>query len=237
MTSWLRVSIVPAAFGLVFFWGGKGAYGPAFPGPVSGLRWSPPDSENRRSRPARDNTPLHRMGPTNAAGADESGGKRHNELSLGRLRPGKDKLEAAVALYGSNYRRAVPDSDDVLAWVDARRGRVLRMEVSSEGIIESVTVSAIDSWLGEGGRGPQASLPLKMLVAGRGLSLGDPRERVLKLYGPPASTGPSTQDGRELELLFYTFDWAGSDVPQAMEVTCDRSEGRVVQITLAFPSL
>jgi hypothetical protein len=168
---------------------------------------------------------------------DGSGIRRHNEVSLARLRPGKDKLATAVTLYGSHYRRAVPDSDDILAWVDARRGRVLRIEVGSDGIIDSVTVATIDFWVGKAGGSPQASLPVKVLAAGRGLSLGDPREHILKLYGPPASQGPSTQDGRELELLFYAFDWAGSDVPQVMEVTCDRAEGRVVQITLAFPSL
>ena len=44
-------------------------------------------------------------------------------------------------------------------------------------------------------------------------------------------------EGRELEFLFYAFDWAGPEVPQVMEVTCERSTGRVVKITLAFPSL
>jgi hypothetical protein len=37
--------------------------------------------------------------------------------------------------------------------------------------------------------------------------------------------------------MFYAFDWAGSDVPQVMEVLCERATGRVVEITLAFPSL
>jgi hypothetical protein len=42
---------------------------------------------------------------------------------------------------------------------------------------------------------------------------------------------------RELELLYYAFDWAGSDVPQVMEISCERSTGKVLEITLAFPSL
>jgi hypothetical protein len=37
--------------------------------------------------------------------------------------------------------------------------------------------------------------------------------------------------------MFYMFDWAGSDVPQVMEVSCDKETGRVVEIMLAFPSL
>jgi hypothetical protein len=42
-------------------------------------------------------------------------------------------------------------------------------------------------------------------------------------------------------LLYYAFDWAGADVPQVMEVVCtleeDGKPGRVVEITLAAPSL
>ena len=69
----------------------------------------------------------------------------------------------------------------------------------------------------------------------RGIGLGSTKGNVLAAYGPPQSSGPSTQSGRELELLFYAFDWAGPDVPQVMEITLER--GRVVQITLASPSL
>jgi hypothetical protein len=42
-------------------------------------------------------------------------------------------------------------------------------------------------------------------------------------------------------LWYYAFDWAGPDVPQVMEVVCTREKdgqaGRVVEITLAAPSL
>jgi hypothetical protein len=42
-------------------------------------------------------------------------------------------------------------------------------------------------------------------------------------------------------LWYYAFDWAGADVPQVMEVLCTREAdgkpGRVVEITLAGPSL
>jgi hypothetical protein len=41
----------------------------------------------------------------------------------------------------------------------------------------------------------------------------------------------------ELEFLYYAFDWAGADVPQVMEIHCARENGRVVEMTLAFPSL
>jgi hypothetical protein len=65
--------------------------------------------------------------------------------------------------------------------------------------------------------------------------------RARALYGQPNSRGPSTKGGQQLELLYYAFDWAGPDVPQVMEVLCapdrDGKPGRVVEITLAAPSL
>lgn len=162
---------------------------------------------------------------------------RHNELQLARLRPGRSRLSTAVALYGTDYRRVDPDSGDLLAWVDPRLGRVLRVEVGSGGVLQSVSLSAVDSLLADKRRAKQASLAKMPLATGRGLSLGDPCPRVVALYGEPDSRGPSTESGRELELFFYAFDWAGSDVPQVMEVTCDRATGRVVEITLAAASL
>jgi hypothetical protein len=78
-------------------------------------------------------------------------------------------------------------------------------------------------------------------VTGRGLRLGDASTRVTQIYGKPDSRSPSTKGGQQLELLYYAFDWAGPDVPQVMEVLCtpekDGKPGRVVEITLAGPSL
>ena len=42
---------------------------------------------------------------------------------------------------------------------------------------------------------------------------------------------------RELEWFSYSFDRAGSDVPQVTEVFCERSTGRVLGIMLVYPSL
>jgi len=161
---------------------------------------------------------------------------RHNELSLAQLRPGKDSLADAVMRYGPKHRPGVADSDDVVAWVDAQRKIVLRVELNDEARIDSITLASIDPLLKETG-GTVASLPARGLTTGRGLALGALKARVLELYGPPGNTGPSTMEGRELEFMFYAFDWAGPDVPQVMEVTCERASGRVVKITLAFPSL
>ena len=76
---------------------------------------------------------------------------------------------------------------------------------------------------------------------GRGLAADALASRVVELYGEPDSRSPSTKDGQQLELLYYAFDWAGTAVPQVMEVLCtvarDGKPGRVVEITLAAPSL
>ena len=64
---------------------------------------------------------------------------------------------------------------------------------------------------------------------------------VAQLYGEPDSKSPSSKGGQQLELFYYAFDWAGPDVPQVMTVLCtpegDGKPGRVVEITLAAPSL
>jgi len=76
---------------------------------------------------------------------------------------------------------------------------------------------------------------------GHGLALGDSSERVIALYGQPGTRGPSTEGKQKLELFYYAFDWAGPDVPQVMTVLCtpanEGKPGRVVEITLAAPSL
>jgi hypothetical protein len=81
----------------------------------------------------------------------------------------------------------------------------------------------------------------RALENGRGLGVGDIAARVVELYEEPDSRSPSTKDGQPLELMYYAFDWAGPDVPQVREVLCtkeaDGKPGRVVEITLAAPSL
>ena len=61
------------------------------------------------------------------------------------------------------------------------------------------------------------------------------------MQGEQDLKSPSTRDGQPLELGYYAFDWAGTDVPQVMEVLCTRAKdgqpGRVVEITLAASSL
>jgi len=70
---------------------------------------------------------------------------------------------------------------------------------------------------------------------GKGLKVCDAKSKAYSIYGEPSSVSPSTKNGQPLELLYYTFDWAGPDVPQVMEVVCtapkDGTPGRVVEIT------
>jgi hypothetical protein len=84
--------------------------------------------------------------------------------------------------------------------------------------------------------------PLSALLrTGAGLGIYDTEQKISQLYGQPDSKSPSTRDGQPLELWYYAFDWAGPDVPQVMEILCTREKegqpGRVVEITLAAPSL
>jgi len=139
------------------------------------------------------------------------------------------------------HKRAISDkvrgSDDGQEnsqfWTDHCTAKELHVEFSAAGIIQSLTVrwwrrqSIVDCFPGRH--------PGDYWKTSRGLKLHDSKIRVLELYGAPDSIGPSTLDGREVELLFYSFDWAGPDVPQVMEVTIER--GRVVQILLAAQSL
>jgi hypothetical protein len=152
------------------------------------------------------------------------------------MRPGRDTLATAKALYGEKRRSISPDDANVWTWQDECRKHRLRLEADGQGIIQVLTVTEEErqgdcrAHAGE----PGAASPWR---TGKGLALGDPRAKIADIYGPPNSVSPSLRGSHELELFFYAFDWAGADVPQVMEVTCDRASGRVVEITLSSPSL
>ena len=170
--------------------------------------------------------------------AQSSDGGPTNELSLAGLRPGRDTLAAAEKRFGMKYRDAQPQSGDIKEWLDSCSGRVLRLEISDNGLIQGVTVSSLGQKIPDcTGKATNGALSIEKLRTSRGLALGQTKKRVIALYGEPGSQVPTTFEGREFELLYYAFDWAGSDVPQVMEVTCERGTGRVRKITLAFPSL
>lgn len=191
----------------------------------------------------------------------KTAGAKKNELTLAGLRPGRDSSAKAKTKFGTKNMSA---TDGAIFWncgdwkmtldLDAHTAvRTVivsdnsfgkrRMETSHSNEVKDIpipcylqtTSTTLNLERGEG-------LNLKNLwTTGKGLALGDSVERLTSLYGEPDSRSPSTKDGQPLELWYYAFDWAGPDVPQVMEVVCtkekDGQAGRVVEITLAAPSL
>ena len=166
--------------------------------------------------------------------------QRSNELTLAGLRPGRDKIAKAIQHFG---KPNLPSQDNQsLYWAFVRKGEpyFLTVEIDKSRVIQSIRVASQPgpSELAM----PKAGISsIETWASGRGLTVGANASRVVRLYGEPDSRSPSTKGGQQLELLYYAFDWAGADVPQVMEVVCtvtdDGKPGRVVEITLAAPSL
>lgn len=155
--------------------------------------------------------------------------KAASELTLAGLRPGRDKLERAVALYGKRYTEAYPNTPDLLLWADLRKRLFLRLELREDKTIDAVTVASFgpkDT--------PSTSLPASAAASGRGLRLGDRLEKALRLYGPPYFQGLSTEGERELILVVHKFR-AEEDQPQILETSYDPKTQRLVKMTLSFP--
>jgi hypothetical protein len=162
---------------------------------------------------------------------------RENELSIAGFRPGKDTLAAARTRIGKKLPASEDEPDRVITWHEFCYGKDLRIEADAHGVIQSLDLSEMEPMHRCSPDALAASQETGYWRTGRGLSLGDSRKRVIALYGQPGSNGPSQEGDERRELLYYAFDWAGSDVPQVMEVSCDKATGRVVEIMLAFPSL
>ena len=174
---------------------------------------------------------------TSKPATKKAGAHRMNELTLAGLRPGRDTRGKAIQL----YRKPIASTDsqnNQLSWASSCNLQTLTMDVDASGKIQVIRATAADA--------KRAALDCKSVPpaawrTGNGLRIGDAANKVAELYGQPDSRSPSTKDGQPLELWYYAFDWAGADVPQVMEVLCtvDKggSPGRVVEITLAAPSL
>jgi len=159
---------------------------------------------------------------------------RANELTLAGLRPGRDKVTRAASLYNSiDSKSSTNDSQTV--WKDSCRKQLLAVDYDGDKRIQVIRAGYVPL------TADCVSLPPGPWKTGLGLRVSDPVPKVTQLYGPPDSKSPSTRDGQPLELWYYAFDWAGPDVPQVMEVLCTREQdgkpGRVIEITLAAPSL
>ena len=160
-----------------------------------------------------------------------------NELTLAGLLPGRDNLKKAVRRYG--YAQNSSSDSGEATWQNPCRPETLAVDHDQIGKIETVRVTVLTGVV-------DAVCFDKPKVdrswrSGRGLSINDPTTKIITLYGEPDSKSPSSKNGEQLELWYYAFDWAGPDVPQVMEVLCtkekDRKPGRVIEITLAAPSL
>ena len=152
------------------------------------------------------------------------------------MRPGRDTFAIAQKRFKAKIVSEEPNSGSK-EWRDVCSGRSIRLEVDAKSVIQSVTLTTLDMQEGKCSDRRPDFLDPKFWLTGLGLRMGDSQDRVVALYGEPNSGGPASKNGQELELMYYQFDWAGADVPQVMEVLCARDTGRVVEITLAFPSL
>jgi hypothetical protein len=171
------------------------------------------------------------------AGPQEAPAKRVNELTLAGLHPGRDEIATSTKRFRDLEQD--PDATDAYIWGDICTHRDLRVEVDSTQIVRTVTVSShykpeVMAKCAASAMDPKR---LKLIATGHGLQLGDACGRVAEIYGKPESQSPSVKGNDKLELYLYTFDWAGPDVPQVMEVSCDNSSHTVVEITLAAPSI
>lgn len=162
---------------------------------------------------------------------------RVNELTLAGLRPGRDKIESPRKVFRTLEQDET--ARDAFLWGDICTHRDLRVEVDAQHMIRTVTVSSyykpdIMAKCLESVLAPER---LQQLKTGRGLLLGDACSRVTHLYGKPESETPSVKGADQLQFYFYSFGWAGSDVPQVMEISCSRGTGKVVEMMLAAASL
>lgn len=166
--------------------------------------------------------------------APDAAKKRSNELTLARLRPGHDASSRALRL----YKAPIDASEDngQRTWWNRCLAETLVIESDASDRIQTIRLSRA-AWV----QSDCSAAPPSPWKTGKGLRLSDFTRHVIELYGAPDSRSPSTKGGQQLELLYYAFDWAGPDVPQVMEVLCtpekDGIPGRVVEITLAAPSL
>jgi hypothetical protein len=170
-----------------------------------------------------------------SAGAKEQG--RVNELTLAGLRPGRDKIESPKKAFRGLERDET--ATDGYVWGDICTHRDLRVEVDAHHLVRTVTVSTYykPEIMAKCLETMMAPERLKELKSGHGLLPGDACSRVTDIYGKPDSETPSVKGTDQLQLLFYSFGWAGSDVPQVMEISCSQAAGKVVEIMLAASSL
>jgi len=175
---------------------------------------------------------------------------RSNELTLAGLRPGRDTISKARKLYDGPWLKTTPDDPNSVVVRGDCTGAQLRLEADKSGVIQQIVL--VEKNAAEARKhqviGVCADLTTTPVekrtlrwITGHKISIGSTVSTLHAAYGEPGNKSPSTRDGQPLELWYYAFDWAGPDVPQVMEVLCTRGQdghpGRVIEITLAAPSL
>lgn len=158
-----------------------------------------------------------------------------NELTLAGLRPGRDSLTNALKHYKQKYLVSKTSSDSK-EWRDTCTGHSLALTLDSTSVIEEITVSSLVPRDGNCDNRRFEFLNLDDWVTGKGLRLGDSRNHVVELYGEPIASEPVVRDDADFELLRFDFAAVGPDVPQAMQVYCQRDSGRVMEIILSAKS-
>jgi hypothetical protein len=168
------------------------------------------------------------------------GPKRVNELTLAGLQPGKDALDKASKKFGKDSNTKASDDPNAHSWLVNCPSDDLVIEAGPNEIIRNVTVSVshvADHMNFECSPRGESRKFRSRIGSGRDLLLRDRCGRIEEIYGKPESRSPSVKGSDKLELYLYTFDWAGPDVPQVMEVSCDAATQTVTEITLAASSL
>ena len=174
------------------------------------------------------------------AGVQAGGPKRVNESTLAGLQPGRDALEKASKKFGKESNVKAADNPNAHSWQVNCTLDDLVIEAGPNGIIRNITVSvthAADHIIIDCSNRGESRKFRGQFGSGRNLLLRDRCERSEEIYGKAESRSPSVKGSDKLELYLYTFDWAGPEVPQVMEVSCDAATQTVTEITLAASSL
>ena len=171
--------------------------------------------------------------PATGRATKPAGAHRANELTLAGLRPGRSTFAEARDLYHSAF--FVQPAGGTWSTTSVCANQTMEIKAAAR-VISSIRIHAIGPSNYSCGKNAEWHWN-----TGKGLRIGNLKARVVAIYGAPDSVSPSTENGQPLELSYYAFGWAGSDVPQIMEVVCtapkDGTPGRVVEIALGAGGL
>jgi hypothetical protein len=154
-----------------------------------------------------------------------------NEIRLGGLQPGRDTLQS----FKRKVKREEPAFDGstehsyyeicnyqtIDVYPDST-GRLTRISVTQ--VTERIIADCTDKSYSRQAR--------RWLGSGHDLLLGDTCQQAIEIYGKPASETSGAESNSVIKSMTYDFGWAGSKVPQAMQVECSIPENKVIKMTL-----